>query len=166
MKAITCRTLFAAIALSAGFLHGAIAAVPGTEIKLIASDNAAEDRFGYSVAISGTKAIVGAPRDDDRGDESGSAYLFDALTGNQLFKLNASDGADEDRFGFAVGISGNTVVVGALYDDDKGSHSGSAYLFDATTGAQLRKLVAADGTADDIFGSSVAINGNFAVVGA
>ena len=55
--------------------------------KLLPDDGAAEDRFGHSVAISGTTAIVGAPGDDDDGTRSGSAYLFDTTTGRQIAKL-------------------------------------------------------------------------------
>ena len=102
--------------------------------KLLANDGAAEDSFGVSVAISGTIAIVGAPRDDDNGDQSGSAYLFDTTTGEQIAKLLPNDGAAGDQFGWFVGISGTTLLVGTCCDDDNGSGSGSAYLFDAAPG--------------------------------
>ncbi|MCH8968343.1 MAG: FG-GAP repeat protein, partial [Planctomycetes bacterium] len=64
--------------------------------KLLADDGAEGDRFGYSVAISGTTAIVGAHRDDDNGDWSGSAYLFDITTGRQIAKLLPGDNAEGD----------------------------------------------------------------------
>jgi len=134
--------------------------------KLTASDAAADDRFGFSVAISGNIAIVGARLDDDGGTDSGSAYLFDITTGNQLFKLTASDADGGDQFGRSVAISGNIAIVGALFDDDAGTDSGSAYLFDVTTGNQLFKLTASDADANDFFGNSVAISGNTAIVGA
>jgi len=138
------------------------------ETKLTASDAAASDVFGRSVAISGNTALVGASGDDDDDDDtnSGSAYLFDITTGNQLFKLTASDAAALDFFGSSVAISGNTALVGAFGDDDGGSRSGSAYLFDITTGNQLFKLTASDAAAFDLFGKSVAISGNTALVGA
>ncbi|NJN05526.1 MAG: hypothetical protein HC814_02780 [Rhodobacteraceae bacterium] len=89
-------------------------AANGEELfKLTASDAAKGDWFGYSVAIGGTAAIVGAYFNDDDGDLSGSAYLFDVATGQELFKLTATDAADNDRFGYAVGISGNSAIVGA-----------------------------------------------------
>jgi len=139
----------------------------GTQFaKLVASDGLAGDVFGWSVAISGNTAIIGAPNDDDHGSNSGSAYLFDVSTGTLLAKLVASDGAADDRFGESVAISGNTAIVGAYWDDDRGGASGSVYLFDVTTGAQLAKLVASDGAAGDEFGRSVAISGNTAIVGA
>jgi FG-GAP repeat len=134
--------------------------------KLTAYDAAAGDEFGRSVAISGNTAIVGAFRDDDAGSDSGSAYLFDVVTGNQLFKLTASDAAAGDYFGYSVAISGNTAIVGSYRDDDSGADSGSAYLFDVITGNQLAKITASDAAAGDWFGRSVAINGNTAVVGA
>ncbi len=98
--------------------------------KLLPDDGAADDEFGRSVAISGTSAIVGAYLDDDDGTDSGSAYLFDTTTGQQIAKLLADDGAAEDRFGISVAISGATAIVGANRDDDNGNASGSAYLFD------------------------------------
>ncbi len=131
--------------------------------KLTASDAEHDDRFGSSVAISGSMAIVGAP-----GDElaTGAAYLFNTVTGQQTAKLTASDGAERDFFGEAVGISGNVAIVGAAYDDDLGNRSGSAYLFDVTTGNQITKLTASDGAEGDLFGRSVAISGDAAIVGA
>ncbi|MFT6361817.1 MAG: hypothetical protein ACJAZ8_000211, partial [Planctomycetota bacterium] len=134
--------------------------------KLLASDGAAGDRFGDSVSISGTTAIVGADRDDDNGFNSGSAYLFDTVTGLQLAKLLPSDGAASDHFGISVSISGTTAIVGAYGDDDNGSASGSVYLFDTVTGLQLAKLLPSDGAAGDRFGFSVSISGTTAIVGA
>jgi FG-GAP repeat/Uncharacterised ACR (DUF711)/Lectin C-type domain len=136
------------------------------ETKLLPGDGAAVDQFGGSVAISGTTAIVSAYTDDDNGSDSGSAYLFDMTTGLQLAKLLPADGAAFDLFGFSVAISGTTVIVGAPGDDDNGISSGSAYLFDTTTGLQLAKLLAADGAAGDQFGVSVAITDATAIVGA
>jgi len=134
--------------------------------KILPSDGAASDYFGSAVGLSGTTAIVGAPLDDDNGDYSGSAYIFDTTTGQQLFKLLPSDGAAEDYFGSAVAISGTTAVVGAYWDDDNGTNSGSAYLFDTTTGQQLFKILPSDGAANDAFGYPVATSGTAAIVGA
>ena len=139
--------------------------VSAQETKLLASDGDAGDEFGISVAISGNTAIVGAPYDEDNGSSSGSAYLFDLTTGAQLAKLLPSDGAADDQFGDSVAISGNTAIVGARYNYDNGSSSGSAYLFDITTGAEVAKLLPSDGANSDQFGSSVAINGSTALVG-
>ena len=134
--------------------------------KLTADDAAAYDKFGRSVAISGNTALVGNPRDDDAGSSSGSAYLFDITTGSQIAKLTASDAATDDLFGLSVAISGNTAIVGAHSNDDAGSFSGSAYLFNITTGNQIAKLTASDAAEGNFFGISVSISGNTALVGA
>ncbi len=105
--------------------------------KLLPNDGAESDRFGYSVAISGTTAIVGARGDDDNGGGSGSAYLFNTTTGQQIAKLLPDDGAQDDYFGKSVAISGTTAIVGAYGHDDNGSYSGSAYLFDTEAGQQI-----------------------------
>jgi outer membrane protein assembly factor BamB len=120
--------------------------------------------FGYSVGISGNTAIIGAPVESI----ASSAYLFDVLTGQELFKLTPSDAFVHygNRFGITVAISGNTAIVGAPFDDEAGSHSGAAYLFDVTTGQQRLKLMASSASAYEGFGSSVAISGNTAIVGA
>ena len=105
--------------------------------KLTADDGAASDYFGVSVAISDGTIVVGAYLDDDKykGPNSGSAYVFeksdssDATTWTQAAKLTADDGATSDYFGRPVAISDGTIVVGAYQDDDKGSSSGSAYVF-------------------------------------
>ena len=141
-------------------------AITGLQIaKLLPNDGAAGDWFGMSVAIDGNIAIVGAWRDDDNGDNSGSAYLFDATTGQQIAKLMPDDGEAEDHFGWQVAISGTIAIVGAIgtHNDD---NSGSAYLFDTTTGQQIAKFLPDDGAAGDGFGSSVAISGTTAIVGA
>jgi len=133
--------------------------------KLLPDDGAGFDHFGYSVAISGATAIVGAPWDDDNGTDTGSAYLFDATTGAQLAKLLADD-ATGDGFGASVAISGVIAVVGAYQSDDNRYDSGSAYLFDTTTGLQIAKLLPDDGAEGDVFGLSVAISGATAIIGA
>ncbi|MEE9129389.1 MAG: FG-GAP repeat protein [Phycisphaerales bacterium] len=105
--------------------------------KLLPDDGAVGDFFGYSVAISGATAIVGAWADDDNGSQSGSAYLFGIATGAQLAKILPDDGARGDYFGLSVAMSGargkEVAMVGAYHHDDNGSNSGSAYLSDASS---------------------------------
>ncbi|NOG55658.1 MAG: hypothetical protein HND57_15265 [Planctomycetes bacterium] len=138
----------------------------GTQLaKLLPDDGAAYDYFGYAVGISGTTAVVGAYRDSDYGQHSGAAYVFDTTTGLQTAKITPADGAAYDYFGYAVGISGTTIVVGAPQDTPSGPDSGSAYLFDATTGGQIAKLLPLWGSEDDHFGHDVAISDNIALVG-
>lgn len=137
--------------------------------KLIPSDNEAGDQFGWSVAISGNIAIVGSRNASDAGSRSGSAYLFDVTTGNELAKLTASDAAEGDEFGTAVSISGNTALIGANLNDDAGNSSGSAYLFDVSNPlnpVELVKLTASDAVAEDDFGTALAIDAGIALVGA
>lgn len=134
--------------------------------KLTPRDTAANDLFGNAVGISGTTAIVGAFRDDDNGSDSGSAYLFNTLTGVQTAKLTPNDAAAQDGFGYSVGISDTTAIVGARYDDAFANSSGSAYLFDTTTGTQIAKLTPEDPFTSKHFGASVAISGSIAIVGA
>ena len=142
-------------------------AFTGAQIaKLLPSDGAFDDFFGYSIAIDNGVVAVGAYRDNDNGSVSGSVYLFDASTGTQVAKLVASDGAANDQFGFSIAINNGVVAIGAVWDDDHGSQSGSAYLFDASTGAQLFKLLPQDGTAGDEFGWSIAIDNGVVAVGA
>jgi len=102
------------------------------QAKLTASDAAASDSFGRSVAVSGDTAVVGAVGDDDGGFTSGSAYVFtrSGATWSQQAKLTASDAAAQDFFGTSVSVSGDTAVVGADRDDDAGFDSGSAYVFE------------------------------------
>ncbi|MDY0339850.1 MAG: Ig-like domain-containing protein [Coriobacteriia bacterium] len=138
--------------------------------KLTALDGSDGDRFGYSVAIDGDTAIAGALLDDDKGTDSGSAYVFvrSRAEWEEQCKLIATDGVAGLKFGTSIAIDGGTVIVAARFDDDKGTNSGSAYVFvrAGEQWTQRRKLTAVDGLADDEFGSSVAIDGGTAIVGA
>ncbi|MFQ5658676.1 MAG: FG-GAP repeat protein [Candidatus Methylomirabilales bacterium] len=120
-----------------------------SESKLTARDGAASDHFGAAVALSGDTVVVGVSGDDDRGSSSGSAYVFQrtGTTWTEQAKLTARDGAAFDQFGAAVALSGDTVVVGARFDDDRGSSSGSAYVFQRTgaTWTEQAKLTSQDG---------------------
>lgn len=129
-------------------------------------DNNAGDLFGYSVGISGRYAVVGAPYNDGRGDNSGAAYVFDTSTGQQLQRLTPEDNMAGDMFGYAVAVQGQYAIVSSPYNDQKGTDSGAIYLFDLSTGRQIQKYTADDGRAGDVFGGSVAMNGNFVLVGA
>ncbi|NOG55241.1 MAG: hypothetical protein HND57_13110 [Planctomycetes bacterium] len=134
--------------------------------KLLPSDGATGDKFGHSIAIDNGIVAVGAEGDDDNGSYSGSAYLFDASTGAQIAKLLPRNGWEDSAFGNSIAIDNGIVAVGAYRDDDNGSHSGSAYLFDASTGAQIAKLLPSDGATGDYFGWSIAIDNGIVAVGA
>lgn len=132
--------------------------------KITASDGAADDDFGLSVAAGSGRIVVGAPGNDDAGSQSGSAYIFD-LNGTQLAKITASDAAASDFFGYSVAVGSGRIVVGAFGNDDGGSESGSAYVFDLD-GNQLAKIIASDDAASDQFGGVVAVGSGRIVVGA
>ena len=140
--------------------------------KLTASDGASGDYFGASTSISGNYAIVGAVSDDiGSNTDQGSAYIFfyNGTSWVQQQKLMAADGAANDYFGFSVSIQGNYVVVGAERDAvGANPFQGSAYAFfyNGSNWIQQQKLTAADGAANDAFGSSVSISGNYIVIGA
>ena len=123
----------------------------GQELKILkASDASYDATFGVSVAMSGNTAIVGAHIDR-------SAYLFDAIAGQQLFKLVPSDANRDQFFGVSVAVDGDVVIVGAY--GRSSSDSGAAYVFDATTGQELRKLAGPNTSSQLYFGGSVAIIG-------
>lgn len=136
------------------------------QMKLKASDWAELDLFGTSVCISGDYAIVGAKGDDDKGDGSGTAYIFrrNGASWEEQPKLTASDGATSDNFGVSVSISGDQAVVGAINNQGKGS----AYVFkwDGTAWKERLKLTAADGATGDSFGVAVSMGGDYTIIGA
>lgn len=139
--------------------------------KLTASDAGSDDYFGYSVAMSGDFIVVGAHGEDARGAASGAAYVYRNFDGvfSQIQKLKASDAELNDFFGLSVAISNTTVVVGVSYDDDLGTTSGSAVVFETTNGhafEETHKLTASDALPGDRFGNDVAIHDNLIVVGA
>ncbi len=140
------------------------------QAKLIASDQAGGDQFGLDVCISGDLAVVGAYANDDKGENSGSAYVFrrEDNTWTQEAKLLPLDGAEFDSFGISVSINGSFILVGADVDDDNGENSGSAYLFRECDAEwdELTKITASDGSPYDYFGISVSLDANSAFIGA
>ena len=142
------------------------------EQKLTASDAAPNARFGGSVSLSGDTAVVGALDDGCAGGSNcGSAYVFrfDGNAWAEEQKLTALDAAAFDRFGYSVSVSGDTVVVGALFNDcAAGGGCGAAYVyrFNGAIWTQVQKLTASDAAVGDAFGVSVSLSGDTAVVGA
>lgn len=146
------------------------------EVKMLtAADGAANDKFGLSVSIQGNTVVVAAYGNDDAGSSSGSAYVFERDAGGtglwgEVKKLTAADAASGDFFGRSVSLSGDKVVVGADGDDDAGTNSGSAYVFERNAGGaenwgQVKKLAAPDGAAFDGFGLAMSIGGDTVVAG-
>lgn len=131
---------------------------------LTASDGEFLDNFGYTVSIDGDYALIGSYRDDDF---KGAAYVFKREGSNWIEqdKLTASDAEEMDLFGYSVSIDGDYALIGALMDDD---YIGSAYVFkrDGSTWIEEDKLVASNGENGDIFGCSVSLDGDYALIGA
>lgn len=119
--------------------------------------------FGTSLAVSGTEVLVGA---SNHGGQVGRVNRFDLRTGVSKGTLVATDGQAGDILGTVIAASGNLAVVGAPGDDDNGTDAGSAYVFDLSTGRQIRKLFLPSGSVSASFGGAVAIWGNQALVGA
>lgn len=138
--------------------------------RLAATDGAAGDQLGFSVAVSGDAVVAGAVVDNGG---RGSAYVFARQQGGtnnwgQVKRLFASDAAANDWFGYSVAISGDVVLAGAPQDD---SSRGSAYLFERNQGGtsfwgQRQKLTASDGVPPDNFGFSVSVSTGVALAGA
>ena len=137
---------------------------------LLANDGALGDKFGYSVAVSGDTIVVGAYNDDTAFSNGGSAYVFVRSGTSWTFqqKLTPNDGTADDEFGNAVGISGETIVVGSHFADLPGnSQAGSAYIYrrSGTVWSETQKLlpVSTMPVLGDHFGESVAISSKIAV---
>lgn len=140
------------------------------EQRLLPSDAGVLDWFGSSVSISGDTAIVGAYGNDDAGSRSGSAYVFrfNGAHWTEEQKLTASDATEGAEFGSAVTIQNNVAVIGAPGDSERGHDAGAVYVFRYTGEAwtQDAKLTASDAGPHDLFGGSVALDGNTLVIGA
>ena len=128
------------------------------EVKITASDGAADDEFGYSVSVGYNKIVVGAPGDPN---VKGAVYVYD-LNGSNENKITASDGSNGDAFGASVAIGNNRIAVGA---PGYASTTGAVYVYDLG-GSNEVKITASDGSTQDAFGASVAIGNNKIVVGA
>jgi hypothetical protein len=138
------------------------------EQKLTVSDPATIDFFGNSIAVSGNTAVIGAYKDDEKGEDAGAAYIF-VRTGAIWFyekpnwsmqaKLMASDAADQDNFGSSVAIEGDTVVIGTR------STPGSAYAYvrNGDIWSEQAKLISPSSGANK-FGSRVGVSDNTAVI--
>jgi len=136
------------------------------QAKLIASDAGEDDSFGRAVAIDGDYLLVSAPGNDEQGDRTGAVYVFkrDGETWTQQAKLTASDAGAGDGLGSAVALEGTLAAIGASGDDFP---TGSVYLFerDGETWIERDNVSPGDGTFDDFFGDTVALSGDYILVG-
>ncbi|MHB8742806.1 MAG: FG-GAP repeat protein [Sulfuricaulis sp.] len=137
--------------------------------ELIASDGATNDNFGISVALSGTTALIGAPNKTvGSNTNQGAAYIF-AFNGNtwvQQQEMTASDGVAYLNFGAPVALSGTTALLGAYTGSNAAQGAAYVFTFNGSSWVQQQKLTATDGMPYDLFGTSVSLSGNFALVGA
>ena len=135
--------------------------------KIVVSDSANEDNFGWSVAINADTAVIGVPNDDDTRKNSGSAYIYtknsndDSWIQTQKIVASKEHVSRGDNFGWSVAINSDAIIVGAYHDNDNGKNSGAAYIYtkdNTDTWTQTQKIVALDGAAGDNFGETVTIN--------
>ncbi len=163
MKLQKYAIVLVAMLLSTGIASGAIV-TPVSELH--AMDET--EFFGNSAAMDGNFTIVGARHDSDNGFKAGAAYVYNTMSGAQLYKLTPSDANPNDMFGSDVAVSGNYAVVGAIGKEDVATGTtnnyGAAYVFDLTTGAQVAKLVSSVELKMGSMGSGIAVDGNNVVV--
>ena len=141
------------------------------EARLTASDPGVFESFGFSVAVWGETALIGAEWDREIATEAGAVYVFrpEGTSWVEMQKLLASDGAALNHFGHAVALDGDVALIGAGgHQHDDGSGTGSAYVFrhNGSSWVQDQELIASDGAWQDGFGTSVSISGDVAVIGA
>lgn len=151
----------------AGYVFGGSGSKWNQTAELVARGGVSGDEFGWSVAVNGTNAVLGAP---GRNQGEGAAYIF-AQSGSlwtQSAALTASDGAVSDWFGYSVSISGTTALSGSpRHTVGSNSEQGVAYVFveSGSSWSQSTELTSSTGTAADWIGRSVSISGTTAVVG-
>lgn len=137
-------------------------------LKIRADDVGPVDFFGWSIAIDGGRAVVGAYHHGPL--STGKAYLVDTVTGAVIARLTPSDGAGADQFGYSVAIDGDTVIVGSIWHTHSGIQSGAAYLYNIAGASgvitETAKLIASGRQNFDLLGVSVALSGGTAIVGA
>lgn len=139
--------------------------------KLIPSSGNAGDQFGRSVSVSDGWAAVGAMRNDQRGTDAGAVYFFQQINGRWTEKQRATASVAQSNafFGFSVDVSGDWAIVGASAHDGAAADSGAVFMFQRSGGTWFERthLNAPDTSAGGIFfGRSVAVSGNWAIIGA
>jgi outer membrane protein assembly factor BamB len=123
--------------------------------RLVADDASGNVFLGEAVAIDGNNVLVGG--------RAGAVYVFDALSGEQLAKLEPS--FPTPFFGNALALEGSLAVIGAAFGDGVSSYEGAVQVFDIATGSELRTIVPSDAAANDYFGAALDVDGNIAVIG-
>jgi len=143
--------------------------------KFTALDGKQNDWFGYSVAVAGETAIIGAELNDSGANNTGAAYIFERNVGGtniwgQLKKITPDETNFAGFFGCSVAIAGDFAVVGACGADGVTNDTGAVYIFERNSGGadnwgQIKKITASDAEYADSFGYSVDIDGNIIIVG-
>jgi len=144
--------------------------IAGPFSRIVPGDPEEFDQFGFSVDIYGDLAVVGSPYEDSNGTNSGGAYVF-KLSGKEWIeqaKLLGTDTVENNNFGMSVALFGDTIVVGAPFNDHTKDAAGSVYVFatDGTNWSQQAKLNASDDLFEAQFGYDVSIFENTILVGA
>ncbi|MEM1055946.1 MAG: T9SS type A sorting domain-containing protein [Bacteroidota bacterium] len=169
------RALVAAIlednATGAVYLFERVRGVWTLVTRLVASDRVQGDQFGSSVALDGNRALIGARRNAERGNNAGAAYIFEPVGGvwQQTAKITSLDVGPDDNFGVAVSLEGGRALIGASGDDTSGDDAGTAYVFELAMGGwqQTQRLFSIETSpARDLFGRAVSLSGDLALIGA
>jgi len=138
--------------------------------KLVTADNTGGGSFGIAVALNmdstPPRAVVGKDRDCENGINAGAIYVFDANTGDLLYKALDPEKLSGGLYGTAVDIDENTIVVGATLNNSNGSVTGRAFVLDATDGSLIHILQPTVPANNSLFGNSVSISGELILVGA
>ncbi len=140
--------------------------------KLTSADTGNVWAFGWSVALDGDVAVIGARWDDTTANQAGAAHVFDIsdpMNPVETAKVVPADGAEQDFFGYSVGVSGDVAVVGSIFNDEGGFAAGAAYVYDLADLANpvlARKVIVPDTAETFDFGWSIAMEGTRALIGA
>jgi hypothetical protein len=176
MKSIVFSLTFSMLALSFN-LH---AQTWDELMKVVSTERAEDDYFGYTISLDGNRAAVSALDDEDLAGgatmlDAGSVYILEMQNGvwTETAKLVASDRAEEDRFGCRVSLDGDRLLIGAFLKDtdalglDSLNEAGAAYIFDydGTNWTETAILTASDRAMEDRFGFGISLQGDIAVIG-
>jgi FG-GAP repeat len=159
--------------LGRAYVYDLASGTPGIPVLTLNDGTpSSNEQFGFSVAIAGDRILVSAPRDDTWGTDSGLAYAYDLSSPTPelpMAILRDSSPALDDLFGMSVSLAGDLAVVGAHLDDDGAGNSGSAYIFDLSSGTPELAILSIDNpgpASNDEFGRAVSLAGTRLLVGA
>lgn len=134
------------------------------ETRLVAPDGMQNDDFGYSVSLSGNRALIGASQPLFTGPGSAYVFVFDGTTWTEVAKLTATDGMTGDSFGRSVSLDGDRALIGA-FNHNRGTGAAYVFEFDGSSWTQTAELTASDGAFADVFGLGVSLSGDRALIG-